>query len=180
MKDTRNRWVAEAVALLLPILIVSSPFLFGSRSLDGREFRAFFRSRAAYASEMAGRDGEWPRWNSRQYAGTPFLGDLHGSLHYPPNLLYLILPPERAFGLLFVFHMILAALGMYRLGRYFEFRRSAAVLGGVAYGISFSVAAHMDAGNLSHYVTPALAPWVLLLILRMIKRVSMLRLERLE
>jgi hypothetical protein len=175
MKDTRNRWAGEAVALLLPILIVSSPFLFGSRSLDGREFRAFFRGRAAYAQELSSRDGEWPRWNSRQYAGTPFLGDLHGSLHYPPNLLYLAMTPERAFGLLFVFHMIVAAIGMYRLCRYFEFRRSAGVLGGVAYGVSFSVAAHMAAGTLSHFVTPALAPWVLLLILRMVKRGSMLR-----
>jgi hypothetical protein len=176
MKDTRNRWVAEAVALLLPILIISSPFLFGSRSLDGREFRAYFRSRAAYLTEMSARDGEWPRWNFRQYAGTPLLGDLHGSLHYPPNLLFLVLPPDRALGILFVFHMVAAALGMYRLGRYFEFRRSAAVLGGVAYALSLSVAAHMDEGNLPHFVTPALAPWVLLLILRMIKRASMLRL----
>src|SRR5205814_7469185 len=54
--------------------------------------------------------------------------------------------------------------------------RSAGVLGGVAYGVSFSVAAHMSAGSLGHYVTPALAPWVLLLILRMLKRVSMIRL----
>jgi hypothetical protein len=175
MKDTRSRWLGESAALLLPILAVSAPFLFGPRSLDGREFRSFFRSRAVYAQEMTSRDGEWPRWNSRQYAGTPFLGDLHGSLHYPPNLIFLHLPPERAFGLLFVLHMIVAAIGMYRLGRYFEFRRSAAVLGGLAYGVSFSVAAHMSAGSLDHYVTPALAPWVLLLILRILKRVSMLR-----
>jgi hypothetical protein len=175
MKDTRNRWVAEAVALLLPILIVAAPFLFTSRCLDGRDFRSSLRARAAYAEEVTA-NGEWPRWNSRQYAGTPFLGDLHGSLHYVPNLLFLLVPPERAIGYLFVFHMIVAAIGMYRLGRYFEFRRSAGVLGGVAYGVSFSVVAHMDAGSLTHYVTPALAPWVLLLILRMIKRVSMIRL----
>jgi len=171
----RYRWLGESAALLLPILAVCAPFLFGSRSLDGREFRSFFRSRAVYAQEMTSRDGEWPRWNGRQYAGTPFLGDLHGSLYYPPNLLFLDLPPERAFGLLFVFHMLLAAIGMYRLGRYFEFRRSAAVLGGLAYGISFSVAAHMSAGSLGHFVTPAMAPWVLLLILRILKRVSMFR-----
>jgi hypothetical protein len=175
MNATRYRWMGESAALLLPILAISAPFLFGSRSLDGREFRSSFRSRAVYAQEMAARDGEWPRWNGRQYAGTPFLGDLHGSLHYPPNLLYLLLPPERAFGFLFVFHMIVAAIGMYRLGRYFEFRRSAAVLGGLAYGISFSVASHMSAGSLGHYVTPAMAPWVLLLILRLLKRVSMVR-----
>jgi hypothetical protein len=175
MKDTRYRWLGEAAALLLPILLVSSPFLFGPRSLDGREFHAFHRSRALYAQEMTSRDGEWPRWNGRQYAGTPFLGDLHGSLHYPPNLLFLVLAPERAFGYLFVFHMLVAAIGMYRIGRYFEFRRSASVLGGVAYGVSFSVAAHMSAGSLSHFVTPAMAPWVLLLILRLLKRVSTFR-----
>lgn len=176
MKDTRNRWTAEAAALLLPILVLSWPFLFTPRTLSGREFQAFFASRAAYAQEMAARDGEWPRWNGRQYAGTPFLGDLHGSLHYPPNLIFLAMPPERAFGFLFVFHMIVAAIGMYRMGRYFEFRRSASVLGGVAYGVSLSVAAHMDAGALTHYVAPALTPWVLLLILRMVKRASMIRL----
>jgi len=176
MKDTRNRWVAEAVALLLPILVISAPFLFTSRSLDGREFREFLRSRFVYATEMSSRDGEWPRWNGRLYAGTPFLGDLQGSLHYPPNLLFFAVAPERAFGFLFVFHMIVAGIGMYRLCRYFEYRRSAGVLGAVAYAVSFSVVAHMEAGSLAHYVTPALAPWVLLLILRMLKRVSMIRL----
>jgi hypothetical protein len=175
MKLTRYRWLGESAALFLPILAVSAPFLFGPRSLDGREFRAFFRSRAAYAQEMTTRDGEWPRWNGRQYAGTPFLGDLHGSLHYPPNLLFLVLAPERAFGHLFVIHMIVAAIGMYRLGRYFEFRRSAAVLGGLAYGVSFWVAVHMSAGSLDHFVTPAMAPWVLLLLLRILKRVSTFR-----
>lgn len=176
MKETRNRWAAEATALLLPILLVSWPFLFTPRTLSGREFQAFFESRAAYAQEMAAQHGEWPRWNGRQHAGTPFLGDLHGSLHYPPNLLFLAMSPARAFGFLFVFHMMVAAIGMYRLGRYFEFRRSASVLGGVAYGISLFVIAHMDEGTLPHYVTPALAPWVLLLILRMVKRASMIRL----
>jgi hypothetical protein len=176
MKETRNRWTAEAAALLLPILIVSWPFLFTPRSLSGREFKAFFGGRAAYAQEMTARDGEWPRWNGRQHAGTPFLGDLHGSLHYPPNLLFLLIPPERAFGFLFVFHMIVAAAGMYRMGRYFEFRRSASVLGGVAYGVSLCIVAHMDEGALPHYVIPSLAPWVLLLILRMVKRASMIRL----
>src|SRR5688500_5140021 len=101
MKDTRNRWVAEVAALVLPILVVSAPFLFTPRSLHGREFEKYFRSHAAYAEEMTSRDGEWPRWNGRQHAGTPFLGDLHGSLHYPPNLLSLAVPPERAFGFLF-------------------------------------------------------------------------------
>src|SRR5262245_4689353 len=175
MTTIRNRWVYEAVALLTPILILAGPFLFTSRSLLGRDIRTHLRTRAVYAREMSSKDGEWPRWNARQYAGTPFLGDLHGSLHYPPYLIFLHLPPERAFGFLFVFHMIVAAIGMYRLGRYLEFRRSAAVLGGVAYAVSFSVAAHMSAGSLGHYVTPALAPWVLTLILRMLKRVSMAR-----
>src|SRR5258706_9100274 len=105
MKDTRVGWLAEAFALLLPILVVASPFLFTPRVLRAREFQASFRSRAVYARETADRDGEWPRWNDRQYAGTPFLGDLHGSLHYPPNLLFLSMAPERALGWLFVFHM---------------------------------------------------------------------------
>lgn len=172
----RRPWLGEAVAILLPVLIVSSPFLFTSRSLHGREFQSSLRTRALYAQEMSAKDGEWPRWNSRQYAGTPFLGDLHGSLHYPPNLLLLALAPERAFGILFVFHMLVAAIGMYRLSRYFELRRSAAVLGGLAYAVPFSAAAHMASGALDHYVTAAMAPWVLLLILRLVKRVSMVRL----
>jgi len=179
MTTPRNRWVGEAVALLGPILLIASPFLFTSRSLLGRDFQSFLRTRALYAQEMTLKDGEWPRWNGRQFAGTPFLGDLHGSLHYPPNLLVLVMPPERAFGFLFVFHMLVAAIGMYRLSRYFELRRSAAVLGGVAYVASFSVVIHMAVGALDHYVTAAMAPWVLLLIIRLVKRVSMVRLAML-
>jgi hypothetical protein len=176
MRTPRRPWVVESAALLFPILIVAAPFLFTTRSLHGRDFESFLRTRALYAQEMTARDGEWPRWNGSQYAGTPFLGDLHGSLHYPPNLLVLVMPPERAFGYLFVFHMIVAAIGMYRLSRYFELRRSASVLGALAYGVPYSAAVHMAAGSLDHYVTAAMAPWVLLLILRLVKRVSMLRL----
>lgn len=175
MKDTRYRWVAEAFALVLPSVVVCAPVLFTPRCLDGREFRSYLRSHAVYAREMSQRDGEWPRWNGRQWTGTPFLGDLHDSFHYPPNLLYLTLAPERAYGYLFLFHMLVASVGMYRLSRYFEFRRSAGVLGAIAYSVSLSVAAHMDAGMLGHYVAPALAPWGLLLILRMVKRASMVR-----
>jgi hypothetical protein len=176
MTTMRRPWLSEAVALLIPILIVGAPFLFTSRSLHGREFQASLRTRALYAQEMSSKDGEWPRWNSRQYAGTPFLGDLHGSLHYPPNLLVLVMAPDRAFGFLFIFHMLVAAVGMYRLSRYFELRRSAAVLGALAYAVPFSAAVHMAAGALDHYVTASMAPWVLLLILRLVKRVSMVRL----
>lgn len=177
VNDTRDRWLAEAFALLVPILIVASPFLFTPRRLQGPEFDAALRPRAVYAREMNDRYGEWPRWNDRQYAGTPFLGDLQGSLHYPPNLLFLGQPPDRALGYLFVFHMTVAAIGLYRLSRYFEFRRSASVLGGLAYGVCLCVAVHMDEAALTHYVTPALAPWVLLLILRMMKRASIARLS---
>ncbi len=178
MIKPRNRWPAEAAALLVPILVICGPFLFGNRSLVGREIQPFFAARASYAQEMAAKDGEWPRWYGRQHAGTPFLGDLHGSLHYPPNLLFLFpaTTPERAYGFLFAFHMVVAAIGMYRLSRYFEFRRSASTLGGTAYGVALSVVAHMDAGALTHFITPALAPWILLLLLRMVKRASMIRL----
>lgn len=175
MKGASLRRFAEGIALAAPILLVGAPFLLSSRSLYGREFKAYFRSHALYAQEMSARDGEWPRWNSRQYAGTPFLGDFQGSLHYPPNLLYLFAAPERAFGLLFLLHMLAAAMGIHRLLRYLRLGRGASVLAGVAYGVSLSVTRLMDAGLLNAFVTQALAPWVLLLTLRVIKRPTLFR-----
>jgi hypothetical protein len=175
MKEPGPRRFLEGIALALPILIVSAPFLFTARCLYGRDFQAYYRSHALYAQEMTQRDGDWPRWNGRQYAGTPYLGDFQGGLHYPPNLLYLVTPPERAYGLLFVFHMLVAAVGMHRLTRYFGLRTSASLLAGVAYSMSLSVGSQMDAGHLNFFVTQALAPWVFMLELRVMKRPSVFR-----
>lgn len=164
-----RRWAVIA-ALALPILILSSPFLFTSRCLYGRDFATYFRSHAILAKDAVDRDDAWPRWNERQYAGTPYLGDLQCSLHYPPHLLFLVMSPERAYGILFALHMAIAAGGLYRLTRFLGARRDAGLLAGIAYSVSFPVAAAMTAGHLTPYITPALTPLVLLLALRLCRR----------
>jgi hypothetical protein len=51
-----------------------------------------------------------PLWNPHQLAGTPFRANANGIL-YPPNLVGMLVPTERALGLVSAFHVALAAMG---------------------------------------------------------------------
>jgi hypothetical protein len=65
------------------------------------------------------RIGEWwrsgivPLWNPYQYAGHPVLACAIYGVLYPPNLLHLIVSPERAIELLAVAHLAVAGGSMY-------------------------------------------------------------------
>jgi hypothetical protein len=77
--------------------------------------------------------GELPLWNPWQLAGLPFLATMQTGVFYPPNLLYLFLPTERAMEVLAVFHMLLAGGLAYGLGRALGLSRLPAMVGGIVY-----------------------------------------------
>ncbi len=91
----------------------------------------FIPWRIHYARTM--RQGELPLWNPYQFCGMPFLANAQSAVLYPPNLLYLVVPPLYCFGLLAALHVWLAGACTYlfvcRLGT----GRAPALLSGVAF-----------------------------------------------
>lgn len=61
--------------------------------------------------------GHLPLWNFYLGNGAPLLANHQSGVFYPPNLLYLALPVERAMGYLVILHLMLAALFADHWGR---------------------------------------------------------------
>jgi hypothetical protein len=110
----------------------------------------------------------------------PFLGSGQNNFYYPPNALFLVLPVDRAFGILVCLHLLLAAGGMYRLSRSYVMGRDASVVAGAAFGMSFCLIARFSAGHLPNFITVCQAPLLLLLVRRAVCRPGAGRLSALS
>jgi len=161
------------VLVAAPVLLCS-PVLLGSRTFQAEDFRDYFGPHAIVARDEVRTWGELPRWNPYQYAGVPYVGTGQNNFYYPPNALFLLLPVDRAFGIVVALHLLLATIGMYRLARSYRLRREAATVAGLAFGLSFSVIGRMSAGHLPNAVTMCVAPAVLALLVRCVRKPTML------
>ena len=113
------------------------------------------------------RAGVIPLWNPHLYGGAPFVADNQSSLFYPVNLLVFTLFGEPSYGVmeaLVIFHIWLAGASMFALARVWGLRRSAALLGGIAFALSDLFVTHI--GNLNLNATAAWLPMLLLLTQR--------------
>lgn len=87
------------------------------------------------------RSGEIPLWNPYQFSGYPFLADMLSAALYPPNLLYAVLPPAIALGILAALHLLAAGIFTFLFLRGLQLSRSASTFGAIAFMLSgFSVA----------------------------------------
>ena len=103
-----------------PLIWDSIAYFYPSRALLGRAVRS----------------GEIPFWNPHQMCGTPFLADYQSAVLYPPNLLFAVLPTDRAFGLLAFLHLIAAGGFTYVFLRGIGLGRTGSTFGGIAFMLS--------------------------------------------
>ncbi len=101
------------------------------------------------------RRGELPTWNRTIAGGVPFLGQALYGLLYPPNLLLLIEPLERAYAWSTAFHVVAAALGAWWLARRLRFTPGAALYAGVLFAASGPLLVRYH-----YYMTFFAAVWV--------------------
>jgi len=97
----------------------------------------------AYAHDALAR-GIIPLWNPFQFCGTPFVANSQSAVFYPPNLLFYLLPPARAFAIAAALHLWLAGLFTYLFLRALGRGRFGAALGGVAFAFSGFLAAWLQ------------------------------------
>ncbi len=95
------------------------------------------------------RSGHAPLWTHALGNGAPLLANLQSAALYPPNLLYLALPPAQAMSLLFALHLALAGLFAYLLARAWGLRPSSAVMAGLAYGLAGFAVARSQFGSMT-------------------------------
>jgi hypothetical protein len=154
-------FVAAALTLCWPML--SGQVLAGSDySLAGWAFRKF-------GAEYWREHHAIPLWNPFIFGGMPYVAGMHGDIFYPTAWLRYFLPLDLATNLTFAGHIVLAGISMYALLRRLGLSWTAAVTGGLAYELTGIVSSMVSPGHDGKLFVSALAPFVLLGLLKGIR-----------
>jgi len=65
-----------------------------------------------------------PLWNPYVFSGMPFWAHFESTILHPLDILFWIMPPEKAYGHTMFLHFVLSGLLMYLLARSFHFTLS--------------------------------------------------------
>jgi len=156
-------FLAAGLVLFWPIL--TGQFLAGPESdqyVAGYGFRLFG---AEYFREY----GRIPLWNPYLFSGLPFVAAMHGDIFYPTAWLRWVLPVDTAMNLGFAAHIVIAGGTMYALLRALGVSWGGAVAGGISYQLSGIVAGLVHPGHDGKLFVSALAPLLLLAVLRAVR-----------
>ena len=105
--------------------------------------------------------GQIPLWKPTVLSGAPLIGNQLTMLFYPLNFLFLVLPINATFNLLFILHFFLAGTGMYLFARQ-HLSAPASFLAALSFAFSGKVAAHVAGGHVSMMGALAWLPWAFL------------------
>jgi len=108
------------------------------------------------------RQGIIPLWNPHILCGVPFVGGWQSALFYPPNLLFLAMPPGVAARWSVWLHWQLAALFAYGLARTLGAARPGAWIAGLMFTLGAPNALRVYAG---HWGATCAIPWLPLILL---------------
>lgn len=147
--------------LLVPITLAMLPLLalYWSGNFAGdiaNEYLPF-----KLVALKAFKSGEAPLWNPYLFSGAPLLADPQSSLLYPTQLLFLLLPPHIAFALVQYLHIVLLAVGTYKLLRLYC-DPLPALAGSLAFTLSGPVFNRLAAGHYTIIQVLAWIPWIFL------------------
>ncbi len=131
-RPTAPPWLLPALLLLLPALAFGA-VLTGRVFYWGVYLLQFYPWRLLVV--RAYQAGRWPLWTPLLGAGAPLAANLQSAAFYPPNLLFLVMPVERAFGWSVVLHLAWAGLGLYAYARLIGLRPGPAFLAGLSFGL---------------------------------------------
>jgi hypothetical protein len=93
--------------------------------------------------------GEFPLWTPQVFGGYPIFADGEIGLAYPPALLaLLLLPVDRAFVLLRLLHLSIAAVGMFALARAWRLPYASAALAGLVFALGNFLSAQIHHENI--------------------------------
>lgn len=132
-RSTRN---VLTLCGLLAVLAVIYRSAFSGHVLAGRDvFRIFFPDSAFLLESL--RAGELPLWNPYPRLGQPFAATLYSQVFYPPRwAAVLIAGPIAGMTVLHVFHVVLAAVGVFLLSRQLRLSWGASLVAGALFGMS--------------------------------------------
>lgn len=128
---------SDLLAVLLLAAVVTA--LFADVLFLGQRFFIRDLTRYYYPTKQIVREvilgGEFPYWNRAYLGGQPMAANPEYEVFYPPQLLVLLPDYDLGYRLHILFHLYLAAIGMYAFLRSLALRRESAVFGGILFGV---------------------------------------------
>ncbi len=114
-------------------------------------------------TETLERYGQFPLWTPLILSGMPLMSNQLAMLFYPLNLVFLVLPLNVAFNLLFIIHVFLAGAGLYLFMRQgLGASGPASTIAALSFMFTGKLAAHVAGGHVSMVGTLAWLPWAFL------------------
>lgn len=159
MLQTLRKGFHSAVILpvMAPLLVFISAVTGRTALLPGDGYQTYlpwFRHAAAAWRQLA-----LPGWNPSAFAGSPLLAVSQAGVYYPPNLLFVVLPPVLAANLVVVTSFIVAGVGAFLFARHLTGDDVGAAVAGASFGLSSFMFAHV--GHTSMIASAAWLPWAL-------------------
>ncbi len=108
----------------------------------------------------------FPQWSPFLQGGLPFIAAMHGDIFYPTFLLRMIMPTATAMTWEFPIHLFLAGLFTYFFLRSWRMGFFPALLGGLAYMMSGSIAGYASPGHDGKLFVGSLMPLALVQLTR--------------
>ncbi len=106
--------------------------------------------------------GQLHLWEPNIFGGFPFLAQPQQSTFYPPNWVNLVVPVRVGVTLYTLFHVWLAAFGMFLFARFMGGRWLPAVLAGLGFAFGGLLTGRLWAGHQPVYAVFVWTPWLLL------------------
>jgi hypothetical protein len=162
--------LVAAFVLFIATMLLAWPALGGAFLVNPNsdQYIAGYAFREFAARSLREGNG-FPLWNPFQFGGMPYVAAMHGDIFYPTFLLRMILPTDIAMTWGFIIHTMLAGFFTFGFLRASGVRFHAAVVGGIAYLLSGSIASYASPGHDGKLFVSALLPAALWLLVRGIR-----------
>jgi hypothetical protein len=159
----RGAWLWLAGLLVIVSLSLADGLLTSTVAYE-RDTAVFYFPLMSWLSEQL-QQGNLPLWTPQFFGGYPIFADGEIGLAYPPVLLaLLVLPPDRAFVILRLAHLCLAAAGMFLLVRTWGLPNASAFMAGLVLTLGNFLQAQIHHENIVR--TVSWLPLVLALVER--------------
>jgi len=168
VNQPKREWLLALLVFVVAALTLCGPMLSG-QVINGSDYYLAGWGFRHFGAEYFKQHHAIPLWNPYIFGGLPYVGAAHGDVFYPTAWLRWLLPLTTATNLTFGGHIVLAGVSMYALLRGLKLSWTAAVSGGLAYELSGIVASMVSPGHDGKLFVSALAPFLLLGLLRGIR-----------
>lgn len=143
--------------------IISLPFILHPEIIFGKrnDLGEFFIPLIQYSKLHILNNHLFPLWNNSILSGTPLVGNPQSPLFYFPNIIFLFTEIQSGYLILFIFHILIGAIGIYLCGRYL-FNRSeiSSLLIALLYFFLIRNPFYLEAGHVGIVFTTAYLPYI--------------------